>query len=412
MADNVDFQSVTPATPPAGTRVASEGVTNRNGSSIAEEQVQRVAAFLLTSDNTGFDVGAAHPLPVDDDATQAALASILAKLITSPATEATAAAILAKLIAAPSTEAKQDAAKTVLDNLLTELGQKLEPGDLSSLSTGAKQDLAKAVLDNILLSVDGLEGKDYATQTTLATLATATNQATVLTDLGTVTETAPASDVASSGLNGRLQRIAQRLTSLIALLPTSLGTKTAANSLAVTLSSDQAALPAPADPFGANADAVVAAGATGSLSAKLRRVTQGLEDLKTLIVLGAGTALIGKTASGHATDTIYNGTTALTPKFAKADIAAAQTDSQIVALVSSKKIRVLALEVMAAATATDITFQSNATAISGKFPNGANGGAVLPFNPAGWFETVAGEALKATTGAGSSTGVTLTYIEV
>jgi hypothetical protein len=50
----------------------------------------------------------------------------------------------------------------------------------------------------------------------------------------------------------------------------------------------------PADPFGANADAVVAAGATGSISAKLRRVTQGLEDLKTLIVLGAGSALIGK----------------------------------------------------------------------------------------------------------------------
>src|SRR5262245_49790936 len=38
---------------------------------------------------------------------------------------------------------------------------------------------------------------------------------------------------------------------------------------------------------GAVADAIVAAGATGSISAKLRRVTQGLEDLKTLIVLAA-----------------------------------------------------------------------------------------------------------------------------
>lgn len=35
--------------------------------------------------------------------------------------------------------------------------------------------------------------------------------------IGALTETAPASDTASSGLNGRLQRIAQRLTSLIAL---------------------------------------------------------------------------------------------------------------------------------------------------------------------------------------------------
>jgi hypothetical protein len=41
--------------------------------------------------------------------------------------------------------------------------------------------------------------------------------------LGAVNETAPASDIANSGLNGRLQRIAQRLTSLIALLPAALG---------------------------------------------------------------------------------------------------------------------------------------------------------------------------------------------
>ena len=57
--------------------------------------------------------------------------------------------------------------------------------------------------------------------------------------MGDLTETAPATDTASSGLNGRLQRIAQRLTSLIALFPTSLGQKTSANSLAVVLPSDQ-----------------------------------------------------------------------------------------------------------------------------------------------------------------------------
>lgn len=41
--------------------------------------------------------------------------------------------------------------------------------------------------------------------------------------IGAVTETAPATDIASSGLNGRLQRIAQRITSMIALLPAALG---------------------------------------------------------------------------------------------------------------------------------------------------------------------------------------------
>jgi hypothetical protein len=56
--------------------------------------------------------------------------------------------------------------------------------------------------------------------------------------VGVVTETAPATDTASSGLNGRLQRIAQRLTSLIAQIPASLGIKTAALSLSVAPASD------------------------------------------------------------------------------------------------------------------------------------------------------------------------------
>lgn len=56
--------------------------------------------------------------------------------------------------------------------------------------------------------------------------------------IGATNETAPASDTASSGLNGRLQRIAQRITSLIALLPSSLGIKTAANSLSIAPASD------------------------------------------------------------------------------------------------------------------------------------------------------------------------------
>ena len=73
--------------------------------------------------------------------------------------------------------------------------------------------------------------------------ATEAKQDVQITDLGGVTETAPATDTASSGLNGRLQRIAQRLTSLIALVPASLGQKTMANAFAVSIASDQSALP-------------------------------------------------------------------------------------------------------------------------------------------------------------------------
>ena len=58
---------------------------------------------------------------------------------------------------------------------------------------------------------------------TKSTLAGVLTTSDFDTKTGSLTETAPASDTASSGLNGRLQRIAQRLSSLIALLPTSLG---------------------------------------------------------------------------------------------------------------------------------------------------------------------------------------------
>jgi len=71
----------------------------------------------------------------------------------------------------------------------------------------------------------------------------AATEATLDTRTGALTETAPATDTASSGLNGRLQRIAQRITSLIGQIPATLGQKTKANSLAVTLASDQDALP-------------------------------------------------------------------------------------------------------------------------------------------------------------------------
>jgi len=77
----------------------------------------------------------------------------------------------------------------------------------------------------------------------LVPLATSTNQATQITAMGGVAETAPASDTASSGLNGRLQRIAQRITSMIALLPTALGQGTMAQSLRVVLASDQTPTP-------------------------------------------------------------------------------------------------------------------------------------------------------------------------
>ena len=202
--------------------------------------------------------------------------------------------------------AKDFATSAKQDTLLAELQLKADltetqPVSLASIplatgaATEAKQDTQITAAGSTNTKLDTIIAKDFATETTLAAMsaklpatigqkAMAASLAVVIASdqsalpvtgtffqatqpisaaslplptgasteakqdaeiilIGGLTETAPATDTASSGLNGRLQRIAQRLTSLIALFPTSLGTKTAANSLAVTLSSDQAAIP-------------------------------------------------------------------------------------------------------------------------------------------------------------------------
>lgn len=94
------------------------------------------------------------------------------------------------------------------------------------------------------------------------------------------------------------------------------------------------------------------------------------------------------------------------------NIAASQTASSQVSAVTNKSIRVIALFMCAGGTATNVTFNSDTTAISPLVALGANGSFVLPMNEAGWFETVAGEALTITTGAGATTGIQIIYVEV
>jgi hypothetical protein len=99
--------------------------------------------------------------------------------------------------------------------------------------------------------------------------------------------------------------------------------------------------------------------------------------------------------------------------YAFANIAASTTDGSIIAAVGGKKIRVLAFMAESGSTATTITFNSKpggaGTAITMDFQNAGNGGEVANFNPVGWFETVSGQGLSATTGAGSTTGVQVVY---
>lgn len=104
----------------------------------------------------------------------------------------------------------------------------------------------------------------------------------------------------------------------------------------------------------------------------------------------------------------------VTDRRALANVAASQTDAVLVTAVTGRKIRLLASATLAGTVATNLTFNTKGAgagvAISPLFANASNSGAVLPFNPLGWVETNTGEALTVTTGAGSTTGILITYV--
>lgn len=107
-----------------------------------------------------------------------------------------------------------------LTELQSSQGVKISGSD----SSGAETNWVDATVNG--LKIDGSAVTQPVSAVSLplpSGAATSANQTTEITLLGAVTETAPATDTASSGLNGRLQRIAQRLTSLIALIPSSVG---------------------------------------------------------------------------------------------------------------------------------------------------------------------------------------------
>ena len=116
------------------------------------------------------------------------------------------------------------------------------------------------------------------------------------------------------------------------------------------------------------------------------------------------------------TSVIHDGAKSLRIKYGFDNVGAGATDDSVVAAVADKKIRVIALVLLCGATATAITFNSKGsgagTAITMQFQNAANSGAVMGFNQGGWFETNAGEALTVTTGAGSTTGIQVVYVEI
>ena len=163
---------------------------------------------------------------------QAAMANSAPVVVASDQSAIPVSGTVAVTSATLATTAKQDTGNASLSSIDTKtpaLGQALAADSVPVVLTAAQL--------STLTPPAAITG--YATETTLGTRL---SESDFDTKTGSLTEAAPASDTASSGLNGRLQRIAQRLTSLIALLPTSLGQKTMANSLGVAIASDQSTL--------------------------------------------------------------------------------------------------------------------------------------------------------------------------
>lgn len=183
------------------------------------------------------------PVVIASDQSDVPVTVASSALPTGASTEATLADVLtaANAIAAdPATATLQGTIATAiaaLNTLLTSLDGKttaVNTGAVavasSALPTGAATEATLAAQSAKLPAALGSAADSGSLSVAQSTEGKAA--------IGALTETAPASDTASSGLNGRLQRIAQRITSLIALLPSSLGIKTAANSLSVAPASD------------------------------------------------------------------------------------------------------------------------------------------------------------------------------
>jgi len=93
--------------------------------------------------------------------------------------------------------------------------------------------------------------------------------------------------------------------------------------------------------------------------------------------------------------------------------AATSGDNTLVAAVSGRRIRVLALFLVSAGT-VNVRFEDGAggTALTGQMNLVANTGFVLPYNPAGWFQTGTNTLLNLELSAAISVDGALTYIEV
>lgn len=211
--------------------------------------------------------------------------------VTTPVGSATAAKQDLEIAGLTAIDGHVDGIETLLGTTNTEIGGLTETAPASDTASSGLNGRLQRIAQRVTALIALLPAALGQTTKTASLSVSVASDDDLQAKLGIVTETAPASDTASSGLNGRLQRIAQRITSLIALVPTSLGAKTAANSFAITTATDDATIAL----YGAVAETAPASDtASSGINGRLQRIAQRITSLIALVPASLG----AKTAAG------------------------------------------------------------------------------------------------------------------
>lgn len=333
------------------------------------------------------------------------------------ATEITTAAILAKLLASIAVTGTVTAnAGTNLNTSALALDSTLVSGvnailsALGSILTGPLNVNGSAV--TVSGSVTANAGTNLNTsalglEATLQLIKTATEAVAAIIAGGALTISGQVTANAGTNLNTSALALEATMQSILTGIT---AIKTAVELLDNTVSGNELqvdVITLPALPAGTNN-----IGDVDVLS--LPALPAGTNNIGDVDVLSqpARVATTDSISSKDSTDVIQNGLVALTPKFKEID-AATSGDNTILAAVTSKKIRVVSLYLVASAAVT-VRFESGAsgTALSGQMQLAANGGFVLPYNPVGWFETASGVLLNLELSGAISVDGGFTYIEV
>lgn len=137
------------------------------------------------------------------------------------------------------------------------------------------------------------------------------------------------------------------------------------------------------------------------------------------VSLAAGTNLVGIAIAPVPTGAgaLYSGTTALTPKTTCVR-ASASGDNVVVLSVTSKQVRVLAMALVANTTVSAyiVDVSASGTPLMGAatcpITIWPSGGFILPFNPAGWFDTTSARNLVLNLSGANQVAGTITYVEI